>query len=221
MRFLSLIFFVGALLWASTVFSQDELSSLQVRCEYDSGAVISDKVFTLYQGKDSITSAITNENGEFIIELKLEFSTEYELIEYQKSDSYPSTPMKFETTVFPFDYIIEMTLSKDEPNQFKGQIAYYQPKNIKKIEEFEVEQILSIIEAHPEICIQFSQTIVRSESLNIANKRKANFLKFLEENGVEMSCIQFEEEPRFLRAFDEDQRSRIQGAISSMDSKCN
>lgn len=218
---LSGVFFIGMLICSSTVFSQDEFSSLHLRCQYESGEGIQAKVFVLYQGKDSISSGTTDDNGEFIIELNLEFSTEYELIEYQRTDSYPSEPMKFETTAFPFSYLIEITLAKDEPNHYEGQVAYYQFNDTKKIEEFEVVQILGLIENHPEICIQFSQAIIHSESQKTAKKRKANFLKFLEENSVDMSCIRFEEDPRFLKAFDEDQRSRIQGAIYSMESKCN
>lgn len=89
------------------------------------------------------------------------------------------------------------------------------------MEEFEVEQILRILKNYPEICIEFSQTIVHSESDKISFKRKTNFLKFLEGNGVDMSCTRFDETVRFLRAFDEDQRSWIQGAIYSLHSKCD
>ncbi len=223
MQFFILIVFSWVLVGTSLVFSQDEheLSSIQVRCQYESGEHIPDRVFTFYKGEDSITSAITDENGEFVLELELEFLTKYELLEKQKSSSYPSKPIIIETTYSPYIYVLEITLANPNASKFQGQIAYYQPKEIKKIEEFEVEKILSIIENHPEICIQFSQTIIHSESEKIAKKRKNNFLTFLEGNGVDMTCIQFEDEPRYLRAFDEDQRSRIQGAIYSMESKCN
>ena len=190
--------------------------------KYDSNENISDVTIVLYQGSDSITACKTNINGAFLMEVELVDQTDYFLefvdgiFEFISKDK-----MHFQTEMYRTDFVFDMVYPQPQTSCSSGQVAYYQLKEVKKIEEFEVEQILSIIEEHPKICIQFSQTIVHSESEKIAKKRKNNFLKFLEENGVDMTCIQFEDEPRFLRAFDEDQRSRIQGAIYSMDSKCN
>ena len=219
MRFLNLLAYVGFLFGVTTSYAQEETSSLKFRYQYKSGEGIPDKVFALYKGSDSISSAITNENGEFELELTLEFSTEYGLLE--QNSEWASKPITFETTYQPYDYVLECTTTNAHPDHFQGQIAYYLPNDTKNLEEFEVEQIIGLIKKYPEICIEFSQTITRSESEKTAKKRKATFLKFLEENGVDMSCIQFAEETRILKAFDPDQRSRIQGAIASLESKCN
>lgn len=175
--------------------------------------------YTLFKGNDSITSATTDVDGQFTFEIELEFNSDYVLSPINNPDGLGKDDLEFQTIYSPMEYIFEFQ-NLAVRREYGGQVAYYRANNTKNVEEFEVEQILSIIEVHPEICIQFSQTIIRSESKKTAKKRKANFMKFLEENGVDMSCIQFDKETRVLKAFDEDQRSRIQGAIASMESKC-
>lgn len=221
MRFLGLVLFLASTFWSSKAISQDNSSSIKFKLiDYKTLEAEPGITYVLFMGSDSITSSTTNLNGEFMMVLDLEFQTDFQLVPINMEHSDSKDIINFTTIHQPMDYVFEVTRAS-KVITFKGQVAYYQPNNTKKIEEFEVEQVVSIIEAHPETCIQFSQTILHSESLKTANKRKANFLKFLEENGVDMACVQFEEEPRFLKAFNEDQRSRIQGAIFSLDSKCN
>lgn len=221
MRFLSLIFLVGILLSSFQMRAQSYDARITGTLEYDSHEKIPNVTITLYHGYDSITSTKTDVNGSFLMEAELKDQTEYYLKLIDGMPEYLSKDeLKIQTGMYRSDFVFNMVYPEPRTEYFGGQVAYYQPNNTKKIEEFEVQQIRSIIEKYPDICIQFSQTIIHSESEKTANKRKANFLKFLAENGVDMSCIQFEKDPRFLRAFDEDQRSRIQGAIYSMDSKC-
>ncbi|MCJ8289286.1 MAG: hypothetical protein HRT58_08035 [Crocinitomicaceae bacterium] len=221
MKFLSFVFLVGVLLLSFQMRAQSYDARITGTLEYDSHEYIPNVTITLYQGYDSITSTKTDVNGSFLMEVELLDQTEYYLKLIDGMPEYLSKDeLTIQTGMYRSDFVFNMVYPEPRTEYFGGQVAYYQPKEVKKIEEFEVQQILSIIEKHPEICIQFSQTIIHSESEKTAKKRKVNFLKFLEKNGVDMSCIQFEKDPRFLRAFDEDQRSRIQGAIYSLDSKC-
>lgn len=181
------------------------------------GAIVS----VMYENK-LLSSTTSDENGRYYILAELMESTTYQLSINGGSEEFPiQEELTFDVIPYHTDYVIDVTIPKPITETNRGQIAYYAKNETKQFEEFEIKQILMIIEKYPEICIQFGQTLARDESEKIAEKRKVSFLKALEEAGVDMRCIQFHPITRTLQAVSEDQRSRIMGAIYSLDSRCN
>lgn len=218
LRFPALIAFLGCAFFAT---AQDYDAQISGYISYDTGEKLPDVSLTLYQGNDSITSVKTVEDGTFFFELQLYDRTDYVLKIVQGLPDYLlADELKINTEMHRTDFFFDIVYPEPTTDHFGGQIAFYQDNETKKFEEFEVRQILDIIRKYPDVCIQFSQTLSRSENEKTAEKRKLNFLKFLSESGVDMSCIRFDETTRILQAFQEDQRSRIQGAIYSMEGRC-
>ena len=212
------------LLAASSFFSfgQSFETNISGNLTYDSMDPIPNAQVELIRGDEVISVTLSDASGNFLLNAELLDNTEYRLEINGTSDEFPiHEELTFNTEIYHHDYHFDVSVPVPLVDSNRGQIAYYSKNETKKFEEFEIEQILMIIKKHPNICIQFGQTIVRDESEKTAEKRKIAFLKTLEEAGVDMRCIQFDPITHTLQAVSEDQRSRIQGAIYSLDSRCN
>ncbi len=208
-------------LCAFTVHAQQSFETqISGSVSYHGKEVIPNASISLFQDGDFLISTTSDATGDFSMLLELIDSTNYELI-IEGTEEYPiHEELTFNTEIYHHDYHFDVSVPVPLADSDRGQIAYYAKNETKKFEEFEIKQILMIIKKYPNICIQFGQTIVHEESEKTAEKRKIAFLKALEDAGVDMRCIRFDPITRTLQAFDEDQRSRILGAIASYDSRC-
>ena len=210
-------------LCAFTVHAQQSFeTNISGNLTYDSMEPIPDAQVELIFGNEVISVTLSNASGNFLLNAELLDNTEYRLEINGTSDEFPiHEELTFNTEIYHHDYHFDVSVPVPLVDSNRGQIAYYAKNETKKFEEFEIKQILMIIKKYPNICIQFGQTIVRDESEKTAEKRKIAFLKALEDAGVDMRCIQFDPITRTLQAVNEDQRSRILGAIYSFESRCN
>ncbi len=218
LRFL-FIFLLGS--WAFLSVGQSYEAHISGSISYENGEKVEGVTVTLFEENDSISSTKSNKLGEFFLEVELFDKTEYYLMLVEGMPEFLSKDkLLMSTEMYRTDFVFDLVYPTPRIDQSSGQVAFYAANETKKFTEFEVEQILRIITKYPNVCIEFSQTILRSENEKIAKKRKINFLKFLQEAGVDISCVRFNDRPRILQAVNEDQRARIQGAIASLESKC-
>ena len=184
--------------------------------------VIPDVTVSLYKGSDSITSVKSNLEGLFLMEAELLDQSEYRLKLQNETGIRIDDELTFQTEMYRTDFVFDLAYPYVKNCHLNGHhIAYYLANETKKIDDFDVEWLLDFQTDRPEICIEFAQVIVHSESEKIAKKRMSNFKKYLEECGVDMSRVLFDETIHYLTAFHDDQRSRIEGVIHSFDSPCH
>lgn len=202
-------------------FGQSFETNISGNLTYDSKEPIPGAIVSVFQEDELLISTTSDGNGEFSMLIELMDETDYQLIVEGGEEAFPiHEELKFNTASYHQDYLFEISVPTPLIDSDRGQVAYYAKNETKKFEEFEIKQILMLIQKYPEICIQFGQTIVRDESEKTAEKRKIAFLNALEDAGVDMRCIQFDPITRTLQAVNDDQRSRIQGAIGSLESRC-
>lgn len=133
MRFLGLVLFLASTIWSSKAISQDNSSSIKFKLiDYKTLEAEPGITYVLFMGSDSITSSTTNLNGEFMMVLDLEFQTDFQLVPINMEHSDSKDIINFTTIHQPMDYFFEVTRAS-KVITFKGQVAYYQPNNTKKI----------------------------------------------------------------------------------------
>lgn len=217
---LHLTTFFVALFSASPSFSQSDFSSLTVILTDYAKEPIPGESFTLFVGEDLVVTRTTDENGEFRIDSLL-LDTEYTLFDNSSSATYYSEPLKLITDPFQQDYIVTLSHTASKYRQeHSPSVIYFEQNQVEPVENFEAEFIRELLKEHPELCLEFSQAIGYDESEEILQARKDNFLKHLEETKVDITRIRFSDKVHILSDAFEDRRSRIEGAVYSMDSEC-
>lgn len=98
--------------------------------------------------------------------------------------------------------------------------AYFQINETQNFENLTIEMLKDIVLRYPAICIEFRQMINPIESKLIARRRSRRFVKTLKKAGLNMGNFQINKSWLYVKDDDIEQRSRIQGIIFSMDSKC-
>lgn len=222
MRYLTGLFFVGVLFTSCWSRAQTYDAKISGSIVANSLEVIPGVITTLYKGFDSITSTKTDHEGLFLMEVALLDQTDYILRIENKKGVRINDELKFQTEMYRSDFVFELAYPHSTTcNLSNNLIAHYVANETRKMENFEVEMLIHLLKEHPKICIEFSQVIIRSESDKTAKKRMSNFKNYLEEYGVDMSCVRFDETVHYLNAFHEDQRSRIEGVVHSLESTCH
>jgi hypothetical protein len=119
------------------------------------------------------------------------------------------------------EYSIELDFPHIIQDKFDNS-AYYALNETKQFQNLEVDWLLGFQNQFPEMCLEFIQTIHPNEQQKIAKKRKSLFLKELERTGFDMKRIHFQKEVLILTEaqLKEDNRSRIQGIVRSLDGDC-
>lgn len=220
MRFLKVLFLLGSMLTSCFSYAQSYSAKISGSIVSNAPDVIPGVTISLFKGFDSLTSTKTDLDGLFLLELELMDQSDY-ILKIANGKEFPiNDELKFQTEMYRSDFVFELEYPRTKLCELKSLTAYYLANETKTIENFEVEHLLDLLKEHPEICIEFAQVIIHSESEKTAKKRMAHFKKHLENSGADMSCLRFDEKVRFLSVFQDDQRSRIDGAIYSLASKC-
>lgn len=220
MRFLKLLFLLGWMVSSCSSYAQSYNAQISGSIVSNATDAIPGVTLSLFKGFDSISSTKTDVDGLFLLEIELMDQSEY-ILKIANGKEFPiDDELKFQTEMYRSDFVFELEYPRTRLCELKSLTAYYLANETKTIENFEVMDLLDLLNEHPEICIEFAQVIIRSESDKTAKKRMAHFKKHLENSGVDMSCIQFDETVHYLTIFQDDQRSRIDGAVYSLDSKC-
>src|SRR5574343_263918 len=126
-----------------------------------------------------------------------------------------------EDTAMVSEYRIEVEFPDIIHNKFDYS-AYYALNETRKFQNFEIDILKELQNQFPEMCMEFVQTIHPNELQKIAKKRKTLFLKELEKSGFDMKRIHFRKDVLILTEAQliEDDRSRIQGIIRSLEGDC-
>lgn len=96
----------------------------------------------------------------------------------------------------------------------------YEKNELDPVDPFDIHLLNEIINDHPNICIEFSQTIIPSENEDLAARRMKRFKEFIEQHCIDTTCIVVSDQIHHLPKTVSDQRSRIEAAVTSLDSKC-
>lgn len=186
--------------------------------------VPSEILVTLCQNNDTVSVVNTNENGEFALVTTFEFGNTYTL-QLTSNDRYQKTKkirlFNKEDTAMVSEYRIEVEFPDIIHNKFDNS-AYYALNETRKFQNFEIDILKELQNQFPEMCMEFVQTIHPNELQKIAKKRKTLFLKELEKSGFDMKRIHFRKDVLILTEAQliEDDRSRIQGIIRSLEGDC-
>lgn len=178
----------------------------------------------LFKNNDTLTVVSTNENGEFGLVSTFAFGNTYTL-HLTSNERYQQTKIirlfNKEDTARMSEYRIEVEFPHIIHDKFDNS-AYYALNETTNFQNFEVEILRESQNQFPELCIEFVQTIHPNEQRKIAKKRKALFLKELERSGFDMKRIHFRKEVLILTEaqLKEDDRSRIQGIVRSLEGDC-
>lgn len=211
--------FIAVIFLSGSVISQQEKSSLTIRYFDGNKIALPDEVFVLYKEKDSIGSCTTNAQGECKFDINLDVQSEYTVVEPKHYYTNGNT-LSIKTEDFAQDYILEMTQRKSCTLRNNYQV-FFGRNMIEPVHDIEMEFLNQLISDHPNICIEFTQAIVGSESEEIARQRMNQFRLFIENNCSDIDCVQFSDQLHYLPELQNDQRSRIEAVIAGLDSKCN
>ncbi len=178
----------------------------------------------LCQNDDTVVVVRTNVNGEFAMATNFSFGNTYTL-QLTSNDRYQKTKIirlfNKEDTAMVSEYRIEVEFPDIIHDKFDNS-AYYALNETRKFQNFEIDILKESQNQFPEMCLEFVQTIHPNELQKIAKKRKTLFLKELEKSGFDMKRIYFRKDVLILTEAQqkEDDRSRIQGIIRSLEGDC-
>lgn len=178
----------------------------------------------LCQNDDTVVVVSTNENGEFAMATNFSYGNNYTLqltIKrlYVKSEIIPL--FNKEDTARMSEYSIELDFPHFIQDKFDNS-AYYALNETRKFQNFEIDILRESQNQFPEMCLEFVQTIHPNEKRKIAKKRRTLFFEELEKAGYDMNYIHFRKDVLILTEaqLKEDDRSRIQGIVRSLEGDC-
>lgn len=200
-------------------FSQTEPISIQGILNTTEGEILNDIPVTLWENEDSITSTITSNTGQFIIYSEFAIDNTYSLsfdYEYQSQNDI----ILFEPgdSLYPQDFLIEVSLIKNELENFdnKGEI-YFDKNKIDGILDADIDFIQALIKDYPKICIEFYYMGSNDEKKEFASKRIEKLTKTLDANAINKSNFTFRDDQSKVRAYQDDQRARIWISVASLN----
>lgn len=200
-------------------FAQSEPISIQGTLNTTSGEILEGIPVILWENQDSIKSTITSNTGQFILYSEFATGNTYSLsfdYEYQSQNDV----ILFEPgdSLYPQDFIVEVSLIKNELESFsnKGEI-YFDKNQIDGIQDDDIKFIQALIKDYPEICIEFYYMGSNVEKKEFASKRIDKLTKTLESNAINNSNFTFRDDQSKVRAYEDDQRARFWISVSSLN----
>lgn len=219
LKLLFLLFFIY-----SSAFAQSWEVNISGKLTSSKTVGLSGIPIVLCQNDDTVVVVRTNENGEFALVTTFEFGKTYTL-QLTSNDRYQKTKIirlfNKEDTAMVAEYRIEVEFPHIIHDKFDNS-AYYALNETRKFQNFEIDILRESQNQFPEMCLEFVQTIHPNEQQKIAKKRKTLFLKELERTGFDMKRIHFRKDVLILTEaqLKEDNRSRIQGIVRSLEGDC-
>lgn len=178
----------------------------------------------LFVNADTLMTTLTDENGEFYMDVAFSRENNYAVrldVERQNTKSYNVDLFTQGDTVFISKYHVDLMVLKVMRERFDNS-AYYALNETQNMQNFDIAWFGALLDEYETMCLEFVQTIHPNEKPETARERMKQFKKILRKAGVNMDQLQFKATIHYLteEQITKNSRSRIQGAITSMDGNC-
>lgn len=189
----------------------------QVTETNDSTEQLSNVEIIVTKGTDTLQKVVTTSNGSY--SLKLELSTDDQITLSAFHKFYSSQKVDFKMITNALIVRLDFNLYPRLINKFNS--AIFENSGTTEFKEFDVELMKHQLRKLDKFCIEFSYFSVTDEDEEIVKKRISIFKEFLVGNGINITNFVFNPDLKKIECRYGDCRSRIEGAIISLEEKCN
>jgi hypothetical protein len=215
---------VITLLTFQSVYAQSWEVKVSGNIHHSDGSKVSEVPVILFQNKDTVSVVKTDKNGAFVFNTTFTTGNDYTLGIDDENRNFRSNTVDLfhkEDTAKMSEYQVDLLFPKMIRDKFDNS-AYYNLNETRRFENFETGWLKGFLDEYPGMCLEFVQTINPAEKGKIAKKRMKYFREELEKAGYDLNRITFRTDLLVLHKdqLKEDQRSRIQGIVISMDGDC-
>ncbi|WP_107038705.1 carboxypeptidase-like regulatory domain-containing protein [Brumimicrobium mesophilum] len=177
----------------------------------------------IYENDIAIDSTFTDSLGNYSFKIEFKPKLEYSS-SYHHNDFHEATLDIFREatdTTINVEYFIDIQLTSYRYDKFDNS-AYYEMNVIDSFSNIEIGWFKDLMDEYPLMCLKFTQSIHPNERIKTAEERMKFFENKLKEFGCDMNRICFSSEIFKLEShqLELNNKSRIQGEITSMDGSC-
>lgn len=217
------------LLTLQTSFAQDYVNSIRVEVQNGAQKPFEGIRVQLFQEDSVLYTDYTDTAGLVILHHALDTIHEYflQVLEttsnFQRNREIP-IEVNYNDSLKAYenmDFYFLFNLGGCTLYEYDRSFIAFQPYSAKKITNNEIDFLKSLMEEYPDMCVMLHQNKLKDESNKLAKKRQKALFKILQQEGVDMERITFDEHVYSLNTEGNlNTIPKFEISVLSMDGNC-
>lgn len=172
----------------ASCFGQSSETNITITASIFEGKKIANAPIVILADNDTIFKLLTDSEGKVVVNTTLLSNRVYNIVLFADSVVRSSAQLYKQADIE--DYVIDMVLPRKISCRFDSALRF-KLNDVSDFSHFNVSQLKSFMDENPIYYYEFHQTVYSKESMKIALKRRQNFIRLLEKEGVNMKNIVF------------------------------